>query len=751
MSKPVAEDPKVVKLPSARSQSSSVLDDYPLVDDVNRHLQEYLMPLFNTLFNEADDILFNMADKATSGDMQNRYFDAMRVIRMRRNDLVKAFFKQHRRNLHELMGTEDDDDDDEPQTSLKGLSLDSLSLVNEEQMEEAVALEGQIKKAVDKAAAEWSYFHTRIRHLTNKHELKQQDNPLGPHKLCDAFLTGLKGLDLDLKVVLIIFKLFDKYIGAELFGYYQEANDFLIEEGVLPDLQDEERRKRTSSSGGPVRKSADKTSPGSSASKGSSGQSDMSNADMFNMMRELLSQTAANGMVLGQGGSQVAYNPNNLPAVETKSLVKSLSGLQNQVPDAEEVTLLDIKRLVTGLSQQGAGLGQVNGDAINLVAMLFEFILDDHQLAPQMKQLLARLQIPIIKVALMDRDFFSKGEHPARVLLNELARAATGWDEKMGDEDPLLQTIEGIVFKLLKEFENDINVFNQQLDLLHEKLAEFDQEQQSKAQELIQIEETRVKVNTARLKAGRFLKRLLAQMPIPTSVSPLLTRGWYQVLMRIYYKQGKRGTHWEQACRVAKELCWCLQPGVAKKYNERYESIAPALSQHLRKGLEAVHFTDPNLETWLSELDRLVEQLRPKPDAPTKREVVEELVKARESVENIIEEIQEPKPITPAEETDALPNDDPALLKVDEFSAGLWFDKVDDRGEPVRCKLAAIIRTSDKYIFVNRNGQKIAESTRMGLAKELKSGILKLLDESMLFDRALQAVIGNLRGHSTPS
>lgn len=742
----MTENTKIVQLPNMRSRVNELLEDTPLVSEVNQDLREFLLPLFNTLFSEADDLLFNMADKAISGEMQNRYFDAMRVIRMRKQDLVKAFFKQHETNFQALL----DDDGEETDTGggLGGLSLDALSLVNEEQMEESVALEGQIKKIMDVAAAEWTYFHTRLRHLLNRHEMKPQQNPLGPHKLCESFLEGLKKLDLDIQVVLIIFKLFDRYIGSELVEYYHDANDFLIQEGVLPDLQDEDRRSRVNSAPHKERKKQEEAQKPQSSANAQSNQ-DMSNADMFNMMRELLSQTGSNGLVMGQGGAQVSYNPNNLPAVETKNLVKSLSGLQHQIPDQEDVSLLDIKKLVTSLSQQGAGLGQVNGDAINLVAMLFEFILDDHQLAPQMKQLLARLQIPIIKVALMDREFFSKGDHSARVLLNELARAATGWEEEMGTEDPLLATIEGIVFKLLKEFESDVNVFDSQLDVLRDKITYFEQEQQTKAQALVEQEENRIKAQNSRVQAGRFLKRLLAQMPIPSTVSPLLTRGWYQVLMRIHYKQGKRSEHWEQACRVAKELCWCLQPGVAKKYTDRYDSIAPELSQHLRKGLDAVHYQDPHLEGWLGTLDKLVEQLRPKAElsVPERKDIAEKLVKARTEVEQVIEDIQEPKPLVPADDGEPLADDDPALEKVDKFSAGLWFDRIDDRGETVRCKLAAIIRTTDKYIFVNRNGQKIAEGSRMAQAKALKSGVLKLLDESMLFDRALQAVIGNLRGH----
>ena len=63
----------------------------------------------------------------------------------------------------------------------------------------------------------------------------------------------------------------------------------------------------------------------------------------------------------------------------------------------------------------------------------------------------------------------------------------------------------------------------------------------------------------------------------------------------------------------------------------------------------------------------------------------------------------------------------------------------------LRCRLAAIIRGTSKYIFVNRAGVKVAEETRETLAVLLQQGKLRTLDDGMLFDRALESVITNLR------
>ena len=62
-----------------------------------------------------------------------------------------------------------------------------------------------------------------------------------------------------------------------------------------------------------------------------------------------------------------------------------------------------------------------------------------------------------------------------------------------------------------------------------------------------------------------------------------------------------------------------------------------------------------------------------------------------------------------------------------------------------RCKLAAKISAVDKFIFVNRQGVKVVEKTKMGLAGELHDGTFSIISDGLLFSRALESVIGNLR------
>jgi hypothetical protein len=82
---------------------------------------------------------------------------------------------------------------------------------------------------------------------------------------------------------------------------------------------------------------------------------------------------------------------------------------------------------------------------------------------------------------------------------------------------------------------------------------------------------------------------------------------------------------------------------------------------------------------------------------------------------------------------------------VDKLRVGCWVEILEDEDHKLRCKLTAIVEPSGRYVFVNRTGMKVLEKTRLGLAMEFRRGAIRILDDALLFDRALASVIGNLR------
>ena len=115
-----------------------------------------------------------------------------------------------------------------------------------------------------------------------------------------------------------------------------------------------------------------------------------------------------------------------------------------------------------GAERQASGR---SGDmTIDMVAMLFDYILDDRNIPVAMRALLGRLQIPLVKVAMLEREFISRKSHPARLLLNGLAATATGCDVQQGHEDPSYRKVEAIVQTIVERFDSDTRLFKTLLD-----------------------------------------------------------------------------------------------------------------------------------------------------------------------------------------------------------------------------------------------------------------------------------------------
>ena len=107
---------------------------------------------------------------------------------------------------------------------------------------------------------------------------------------------------------------------------------------------------------------------------------------------------------------------------------------------------------------------QVSGadsQTIDVVSMLFDFFFDDAALPAPIKVLIGRLQIPMLKVAILDKGFFNQKKHPARKLLDSISRASLGWSDNHGDSQPLIDKTEEIVNFVISEFDEDIGVFEE--------------------------------------------------------------------------------------------------------------------------------------------------------------------------------------------------------------------------------------------------------------------------------------------------
>jgi len=728
---------------------------------------QQLKTALQALFDNADDTLFEMADRATSNAEQNAFFEAMRDLRLKRKNIERGFLQK----VFEAFATLNQYEIGKP-APLDAVSFDTLSLVQNDALEESVALDSMVAKVVSRDGAALSHLTTRFNAMVSK-KLDDKSNPIGPASLCEFFLDACSSLGVEIRVKLIILKLFEKYVLSDLDQLYAEANQALIAAGVLPELKSAPARRnpsRASAPAGAVRQDA--------SSELSAEFADEGVQEVFGALQELLSQ--ARGSAIPRRN-----RPADAMPISSNDLMRLLSHMQQRAP-AQVSDDFDLREQLEGLLTRASAkagkarvVGEVDEDVINLVSMLFEFILDDRTLPDSLKALIGRLQIPMLKVAVIDKTFFSRGSHPARRLLNEIASAALGWGEQDdAQRDSLYQKIEQVVQRLLNDFVDDPVIFS---ELLAEFLA-FTGDERRRSELLEQrtrdAEEGSAKAAMARREVEQALNERLLGKTLPEVVVRLLQEAWSKVLMLTCLKHGVESAEWQAALATMDDLVWSVELHEEPEARMRLLEMVPGLLKALREGMASAAFDPFSTGEFFSQLEALHVQAfqrfkrslpeeHPQDDAPALAEIDEEQraalaeagielplleLPAAEVVEEpaMVEVVEEiillaPGELRAAEPEASLPDDDESLLQVDNLRVGSWVEFQEDEEHKLRCKLAAVIKPTGKYIFVNRTGMKVLEKTRMGLAVEFRRNAIRLLDDALLFDRALESVIGNLR------
>ncbi|MDO7929043.1 DUF1631 domain-containing protein [Pseudomonas sp. KFB-139] len=708
---------------------------------------QQLKDALQALFDNADDTLFEMADRAISNTEQNTFFEAMRDLRLKRKSIERAFLDKFYESflaLGQYQITEP--------VLPAAVAFDKLSLVPNDELEKTVAVDSMVAKVMSRDGVALSQLTARLNELLPQ-SITVDANPMGPAMLCNFFLQAKRSLGVEIKVKLIILKLFEKYILANTDHLYSEANQLLIATGILPEMK-----------ALPARRSSDRAAPRKRASELSdpalaqaADKLDKGVLEVFSALQELLLQVRGNLTPRHGPGSEVR-------PISSKDLLRLLSHLQQYVPASDAPEDFDLRnqleQLLTRVSVKSGksrGVGAGDEDVINLIAMLFEFILDDRNLPHSLRALIGRLQIPMLKVAVIDKSFFSRGSHPARRLLNEIATAALGWGGRDDyQRDSLYMRVDQIVQRLLNDFVDDPAIFS---ELLADFLA-FTSDERRRSELLEQrtrdAEEGRTRAELARQQVQHELNQRLLGKTLPEAVVRLLQQAWSKVLLLTCLKHGEGSSEWLAGLQAMDDLIWSVELHEDPEARQRLLELVPGLLKSLREGLTSAAFDPFATSEFFSQLEVLhvqaFQHFSRLQDVQGEELQSSVALAEAEPAEGpammvVMEEIVLTAPDEPLsnESVLQLPNDDAGLQMVDKLRVGNWVEIQEDEENKLRCKLTAIVEPTGRYVFVNRTGMKVLEKSRMGLAIELRRGTIRILDDALLFDRALESVISSLR------
>ncbi len=374
--------------------------------------------------------------------------------------------------------------------------------------------------------------------------------------------------------------------------------------------------------------------------------------------------------------------------------------------------------------------GQINSDTdritMDVIALLFDYIFRDPSIPDAMRSLFGRLQVPIVKAALLDRMFFSDKAHPARQLLDNLAEAAVGATADDAYQHAFGKLATAIVDDICNDFDIDLGVFRE----ANARLAAFiDAERQRVA------EESAVDVEAAlgaeqeeaeRSQVRAFLRDRLTGTDLPFEIRGFVETTWADYLAQLYREHGAEGAPSVAAVKTLDDLLWSIVAKERSAQKARLTKMIPSLIGALRKGAAAMGTPPERSRAFLEALYQLhIAAIKPVQEAPA---------------EGVPAATRELPPLPTVNVHDY----------VNEMAVGTWlaFSK---EGQAVNARLNWVSPLRTKYLFTSRSRARAFVYTPEELSYEISAGLVSLVVEPVpLFDRAVSAALDTLGARQPP-
>lgn len=490
---------------------------------------------------------------------------------------------------------------------------------------------------------------------------------------------------------------------------------------------------------------------------------DVADRELFATLRELLAGKRA-GAVASSGSAQNGQTSADAPIASVEDVQSILTVLQNQpaapvmiggrwksrrVADIKQDMLGQLRQLHGGQTPQ---LEQETSDTLDLVGMLFDHVLADSKASSTTHSLLTKLQVPILKVAIKDKSFFSKRNHPARQLLNSIAENGTFWADGDDVDQSLVERMQLVVDRITADFDSDVGVFETMVGDLGRHVATIQRKAEVSEKRYVEAAKGRERLEVARASAATSIDGFVKGRMLPPLVVHLLEGAWADVLALTQLRHEVDSPLYQERLEVAEQLAGCfnLDEPVSK---EDFLELKPVLEE----GMSLVGFHGPEIERTLKAVAELVvegDALVPNLEPAEEREVTE-LVrnKARIGQDQDAPKTQEQAAehekksilahLRKEEKAELSIKEQQTLDRLKQMPFGTWFEFViNQQGDVARRKLSWFSPVTGRCLFVNSRGAKVGEKTMDDMARDLVRGNAKLWEPQAesIIDRAWRSI-----------
>jgi hypothetical protein len=374
------------------------------------------------------------------------------------------------------------------------------------------------------------------------------------------------------------------------------------------------------------------------------------------------------------------------------------------------------------------------GDAttLDLLARVFEGVLQDDGVAPETRELLAFLQVPVLKAALRDRSFFYEEAHPARRLLDLLSQ--TGWEQPADQDDPVYRAMRRSVERVRDAEQPE---FEAAVAELEAGLAAREAAEQAAIAGPIANATRQEKRVAAERSAQRAVALRLAGEQLVPAVAGFLEQRWSAALALAYTIEDTRPGAIENATRTMEDLIWSVKPKATQEQRKALIAHLPALLASLNKWLDATRWQDAERLQFFAELAECHASIVRAPIELAPERQLELAVEAaqQDALRRVAQEQAQA-------EDEAHASQGPEADTLAGLERGMRLELAEgDRVRKVRLAWVSPLRTL--YIFSGAGRQEAFSLPAGRLADLLRAGAIRVVLAEGVVGRILGAAVGS--------
>ena len=714
-----------------------------LLDAVQKHLLDRVGPALDSALADVDDYLF---DRSQSGE-ETLGMLALRDMRRARGEIVQRFRQALLDRFRQLR-----------ERRPAGLDVTSggLSLLSEQALEQQLAIEQLAASVLRVHAPAYEVAAKRLAVVAGRSEIPNRENPLGPAFLAEALGNAMGQLEMDDALRIVVFKYFERELAAALGEVYERCNALMVTAGVLPELRATSRAQAPQ----PPRARPATPEPAAAPAAHAAGMPGMagSTAEVAPAMQispadqalfaSMLGQLQMWRAAVGMAGQGAAATPAG-PVLPTQDLMSILSLMQHDssaafMPSASGDQLSLAAQLRQQMAQSARKLGVtgdnlnldgLDGDAVDLVALLFDVLLDGPQYDNRIRQKIGRMLVPYVKVAVKDRRMFLYKEHPARRLLNTVAEACEGNRGEAPQERELLNHVDHTIDRLVAEFNEDVAIFETLEQELRAYMAQHRKRFELAEKRSAEAQRGRERLEQARASVQADLEWHRGNRALPPVLDDFISKHAAHHLVQMALRDGKGSPRYDSAMHAIDDLLAAFDRAVQRK---PLDPARPLPEAELLAMLASAGCIGDAGEAALDALN----------DALARLVAGEPALQAdpRMPAQAVAPEPPAPEPhLEVVAGTAGLDYDAAMLARIRKLQVGSWVQLQAGDGHFAPAKVSWISPISSRLLLVNRRGIRVLVASVEELAVMAKLGKVIVREAATAFEDAMHQVADRLQ------